>query len=55
MFLAVRSDRSFRVRTFSASACSILAVERCGGRSVATVAEICFAVQWAMTLHQLAR
>ena len=25
------------------------------GRSVATVAEICFAIQWAIVLHQLAR
>jgi len=30
-----------------------LAVERCCRRSVATVAELCFAAQWAVILHQL--
>jgi len=32
-----------------------MALERPGGRSVATVAEICFAIQWAIVIYQLAR
>ena len=54
MFLAARSDHSFRARTFSGSRLfdtwlsSIMV-----GRTVATVSEVCFVVQWAIVLHQL--
>ena len=53
MSSAAPSDRCCRAPMSSASACSTLAVERDDRRSVATVAELCFAAQWALILHQL--
>ena len=54
MFLAAHSGRSFRARMFSGSACSTRGCRSVViGRSVATAAEICFAAQWAIILHQL--
>jgi hypothetical protein len=53
MFLAARSGRFSRARMFSGSAFDTWLSSVFVGRSVATVAEICFVVQWAIILSQL--